>query len=132
MRLSLSRPKQVFLLAAGVLICDQLLKRQALISNHASTNVGALFGLTLPAYLPFLLLAAFLFVVYRLIRNSARQALLLPVLLILAGATSNLLDRFLYGYIIDYLQLGHLFLFNLADLALASGALLFVWRITWK
>jgi lipoprotein signal peptidase len=43
-----------------------------------------------------------------------------PVML-LAGAASNILDRFIYKGVIDYLVIPKLFTFNLADLAISIG-----------
>ncbi len=47
--------------------------------------------------------------------------------LIILGASSNLLDRLLYGAVIDYLQISWFTAFNLADvlITLGVGALLF-------
>ena len=48
---------------------------------------------------------------------------------ILAGAVANLVDRIVYGYVIDFIELqwnGNVFLplFNLADLSILSGVFL--------
>lgn len=41
--------------------------------------------------------------------------------LILAGGASNILDRIVYGFIVDYINLGDLSIFNLADLMIWTG-----------
>jgi lipoprotein signal peptidase len=41
--------------------------------------------------------------------------------MLLAGAASNILDRFIYKGVIDYLVIPKLFTFNLADLAISIG-----------
>ena len=41
----------------------------------------------------------------------------------IGGALGNLHDRLLHGYVVDYLQVRHLPIFNLADLALFLGLL---------
>jgi signal peptidase II len=46
--------------------------------------------------------------------------------LIFLGASSNLLDRIKYGFVIDYINLGPLFIFNLADLMILIGVLIFI------
>lgn len=46
--------------------------------------------------------------------------------LILAGTASNLADRLLRGGVIDYISLGWLPAFNIADAALTTGAALII------
>lgn len=40
---------------------------------------------------------------------------------VIFGALSNLVDRFKYGYVIDYLDLRYFTIFNLADVMIAGG-----------
>ena len=46
--------------------------------------------------------------------------------LIAFGAASNLLDRIKYGSVIDYLDLKYFTVFNLADLMIVCGTVLFI------
>jgi len=48
---------------------------------------------------------------------------------VLAGASSNLFDRFKYGFVIDYLDLRYFTVFNLADVMIFCGvvSLLFLY-----
>lgn len=48
--------------------------------------------------------------------------------LFLAGILSNAIDVLRYNYIIDYINLLDLFSFNLADLAIYSGAIILGWK----
>ncbi len=48
--------------------------------------------------------------------------------LVLAGAASNLFDRFRWGGVVDYFHVGTLPVFNAADLAIVSGIVLFIAR----
>jgi len=45
---------------------------------------------------------------------------------ILFGAISNMLDRFQYGFVIDYLSLKNFSIFNLADLMIALSSLFYI------
>lgn len=57
--------------------------------------------------------------------------LLLPLLLILSGATGNLLDRLRYGYVVDFIHLHvrnvfHWHIFNVADGLIFIGSSIFL------
>ena len=55
----------------------------------------------------------------------------LALVLIIAGAIGNLIDRSLYGYVVDFLhvyyQQWHYPVFNIADCAITIGAGLLIW-----
>lgn len=46
---------------------------------------------------------------------------------LLSGAVSNLLDRIIYGGVIDYFNLIYLPRFNLADVAIILGVVIWIW-----
>lgn len=48
------------------------------------------------------------------------------VFLIIAGALSNLYDRIIFGFVIDYLDLSYFTVFNLADVMIFCGVMLLV------
>lgn len=48
---------------------------------------------------------------------------------ILAGAVGNLIDRLLYGYVVDFLDFRIWPVFNIADSAITVGAILLVYSI---
>ncbi|MEO3679314.1 signal peptidase II [Rheinheimera fenheensis] len=65
-------------------------------------------------------------------RNDKNQRKLnLALSLVLAGAIGNLIDRSVYGYVIDFLHLyyqnWHYPAFNIADSAICIGAALLIW-----
>ena len=61
-----------------------------------------------------------------LVRNSHRKLLSLSLTLIAAGALGNMIDRTVYGYVVDFLdfywQGWHWPAFNVADVAICGGA----------
>jgi len=71
-----------------------------------------------------LLLIYYIFYLILNKKNNKREILLLTV--ILFGAISNILDRCLYGYVVDYLELRFFTVFNLADVMISGGALLMI------
>lgn len=54
--------------------------------------------------------------------------LLIGLWLILAGALSNLFDRLVYGYVVDFLRLWPISYFNFADLLILAGAAWLIWK----
>lgn len=96
-------------------------------------NAGAAFGMFQGGRLFFVIasVAAVIlisFVALRLPRHERLKRLWLG--LILGGAIGNLIDRILYGEVIDFLQIGfrgHYWpVFNVADMAVTIGAALLV------
>jgi signal peptidase II len=75
-------------------------------------------------------LAAACFIVYLLKRHGGQQLFCWALALILGGAIGNVLDRILYGHVIDFLDVHvnnwHWPAFNIADSAICIGAALFV------
>ena len=78
-------------------------------------------------------IAAALIIVYLLKRHAGQRLFCWALALILGGAIGNVIDRMLYGYVIDFLEfyIPHSHLppwpaFNLADSAICIGAVLFV------
>jgi signal peptidase II len=73
---------------------------------------------------------AALFIIWNLQRHSAERLFCWALALILGGAVGNVIDRILYGHVIDFLDVHvagwHWPAFNLADSAICLGAVLFV------
>lgn len=93
-------------------------------------NYGLVFSWPAPAGLIFiLLLAATVVVAGVLVRNFWRPSLATAGAgLMLIGALSNLIDRWNYGYVIDGFFFGPWWpVFNLADVAITVGLLLYLW-----
>jgi signal peptidase II len=70
--------------------------------------------------------------VYALLARSLDRPLMVSLALILAGGASNLYDRIAYdGYVVDFLNVGvgplRTGIFNLADMAITTGALIVLW-----
>ncbi len=75
-------------------------------------------------------IAAIIFIIYLLKRHAQQKLFCLSLALILGGAIGNLIDRSLYGHVIDFLDM-HAFgwhwpTFNIADCGITIGAVLFI------
>lgn len=107
---------------------------------HYTENRGVAFGMLqgqLWLFVPMTLLVVALFGAM-LVRSPLRRYKLftIPAVMIIAGAIGNLIDRILYGYVIDFLyfKLIDFPIFNFADCCVVIGAILlliffiFVWK----
>jgi len=76
-------------------------------------------------------IAAVGFILYLLRRHAGQRMFCWALALIMGGAIGNVIDRILYGHVIDFLDFhlngwGHFPAFNLADSAITLGAILFI------
>jgi signal peptidase II len=76
-------------------------------------------------------IGAVAFIVYMLRRHAGQRMFCWALALIMGGALGNVIDRLLYGHVIDFLdfhltRLGHFPAFNIADSAITIGAVLFI------
>jgi signal peptidase II len=75
-------------------------------------------------------IAAALFIIYLLRRHAGQKLFCWALALILGGALGNVIDRVIYGHVIDFLDFHvggwHWPAFNVADSAICIGAALFV------
>ena len=70
-------------------------------------------------------------IVWMLVRHRGQTLFCLAMAFILGGAMGNVLDRVMYGYVVDFLDFHwagyHFPAFNLADSAITLGAVLVIW-----
>jgi signal peptidase II len=70
------------------------------------------------------------FMLYLLKRHAGQRLFCWALALILGGAIGNVIDRAMYGYVIDFLDFHvagwHWPAFNVADMAIVGGAAMFV------
>ena len=76
-------------------------------------------------------IGAALFIVYLLKKHAGQRMFCWALALILGGAVGNVIDRILYGHVVDFLDfhwkgIGHFPAFNVADSAICIGAALFI------
>ena len=104
----------------------------ALFRFRYAQNTGAAFSMLtgnnvfLMAFSALLILGVF--VLYIKFARRSSVLLRLSALLIAFGGLGNLIDRFLYGYVVDFIELTFMrfAVFNVADAMINVGALLFV------
>lgn len=132
-------------LAVGVLVADQLTKawlvsflapgqRTEVLGTYLrlvhSQNSGALFGLFRDQAILFAIVSLGVVGMIIWFHGSAGRNTLLSVALglLLGGALGNMTDRFRYGYVVDFVDLGigdiRWYTFNVADAAISCAILL--------
>ena len=91
--------------------------------NDASLNLNALIGVLI--FFICLYLAYFIF--FKIHQGSLLKNQMLSFSLILAGGLGNLLDRMIYGYVIDFIDITfNPYVFNLADSYVTIGLIMYV------
>ncbi len=123
------------LIVLGVIVLDQLTKwlvrrdaadlpRRLLswVTLEVVHNRGISFGTFAQggAWVVVLISAVVVVLAVLLFRVDGRYTL--PLALIIAGSASNLVDRFRFGYVLDFVTVPHWPTFNVADIAIAGGA----------
>jgi signal peptidase II len=71
------------------------------------------------------------FSLYMMSKNATQRLFCFALALIMAGAVGNGIDRVVHGHVIDFLDfywtgIGHFPAFNIADIGISVGAVLFV------
>jgi signal peptidase II len=64
---------------------------------------------------------------FLLIRPRGLGFARIALLLMTAGALGNVLDRVVRGYVVDFVQVPHWPIFNVADIYVTAGAVLLAW-----
>ncbi len=96
-------------------------------------NRNFIFGIVSPSYLMAIVFAIFfIFLIWQEVNFWQKKSWVnfFAFGLIIAGAFSNLLDRFFYGAVIDYWQMRNFNIFNLADIMIVAGLIIFVFNFS--
>lgn len=71
------------------------------------------------------------FVKYKEILHRNHR-LWVAIIFLLAGITSNLIDRIIFGYVRDYVNIANIAIFNLADAMITLSVLYLVYIVVFK
>ncbi|MCP4415780.1 MAG: signal peptidase II [Chloroflexi bacterium] len=96
------------------------------------SNTGSAFGLFEGGSIIFRYLAIIVslgIIYYNQILPGKQRLLRLALGLQMGGALGNMIDRFRIGHVTDFIDIGPWYIFNLADLAVVSGALILGWLV---
>lgn len=132
------RPYHMMFFGTGVLLLDQTIK--FFVRTHPSMvwhalspflgwgyfeNTGIAFGLPFPRVLLLVLTPLVLLALFVWVSKKKRTMDWLGAVCIIVGAISNLVDRLLFGFTIDYIHIATAVI-NIADIAIVLGACLFL------
>lgn len=131
-----------YLLTIILFITDIILKQIALGNRQIYFLIPKLLAFQLfknrslgfSIYFPQILIIIFswLILLGLIILVLKKQNYFFPAALIFLGAISNLFDRLSHGFVIDYFYLFPISYFNLADLLIFSGVILFIIKLSAK
>jgi signal peptidase II len=91
-------------------------------------NENLAFGLQLDSLLFYILWTFIIFTIIHLLAKKAYNwnLRIISYIFILAGALGNMLDRFFYGCVVDFINLKFWPIFNLADVFITAGVILLI------
>lgn len=139
----------IFIIVSIVLSVDQLTKflvTRSLFYSQTIPVIKGIFNLTLvhnrgaafgilknqtPLFI-FSSVLAIILIFLNLKNGKNKKSYNIFLSLILGGALGNLIDRLLFGYVIDFLDFRIWPVFNIADSAITVGAVLLSWSILFK
>lgn len=131
-----------YILIIGLILLDRIIK-EAVILKHIEVipnilsinyveNSGIAFGL-MNRYnsiiILFNIILIILLFVYLTNINTTNGKIYIYLSVLLAGSIGNLIDRIFYGYVVDYISILDFPIFNLADIFIVIGMILFLVEI---
>jgi signal peptidase II len=113
-----------YLIQAYLPLDQEIILIPKLLSLTHLTNTGASFGILrgMNSFLIVLGLGVVVFLFYQIYQKEQTEPLW-PFALIIGGAISNVLDRVMHGFVIDFIQIPFWPSFNIADSAITIGVI---------
>ena len=89
-------------------------------------NYGISFGIMLPTFLFWIIWGIILVVLICLFIDSLNKSIMLAnaYILIITGGINNIIDRLIYGCVIDYIRIVPWNVFNLSDVFISTGVMI--------
>lgn len=119
-----------------VLLLDRLIKflHLTVSENQTVRNSGMAFGMFQGKSPVILIVSILLLAACFFLLRKTRLSGLSPIALsmIAGGALGNMIDRALYGYVIDMFPFFGWFVFNAADVGVVAGAVLCGWSLLFR
>ncbi|MDD5178088.1 MAG: signal peptidase II [Candidatus Nanoarchaeia archaeon] len=133
--------KKYFLIGFGLILLDQitklLVKKEIKVFSFFSlervTNTGALFGLFKGNNLVFIILSLIILslIIFWFIKEK-KSNIKFALILLISGLIGNLIDRIIYGFVVDFINFKFWYVFNFADCYIVLALFLLVYSETRK
>ena len=129
---------KIFSLNLVLLICfaiDRLTKLYFLQKNNVVKNDGIVFGWGSVNIIYYILVILIILVLFRILLLEYKKKNLILIILvsfILIGAISNLIDRFRFGAVIDWISIPWWSVFNLADVYIVVATIIWCFYIIYE
>ncbi len=96
-------------------------------------NRGIAFGLLADTDINFLIISLIsLVLLYLVFRFFLPSFPLWPFVLIASGALGNIIDRWMYGFVVDFIKVHQFYVFNVADAAITIGSAILIFQLLFK
>lgn len=126
--------KRKKIIIALLLIITLQLVNYIIFQNYKGSiviNTSASWSINLPAWLFFCLtLLAFTLIFY--LAHLCNPPWPYSLVILVAAGLSNLLDRFFYGGVVDYIDIKIWPVFNLADIIICGATVVFIWHFLFR
>jgi len=90
-------------------------------------NNGVAFGILIPKIISITLASIIVIILINLLLKN--KVNIFPILIILVGAISNILDRLNYNAVIDFITIKYMPIFNLADIYIVIGLIMLIYGL---
>lgn len=121
-----------FVLSLGILLLDQITKNFIVRNNFTFTfNFGIAFFSSFSALPVITVLLCFLFGVgfFILRHRNLTYNEFLALTMLLTGGFSNIIDRWQFGGVVDWISFGNFFRFNLADAVISLSVIILFYDV---
>lgn len=96
-------------------------------------NQGIAFGLLADKGINFIIISIIsLILLYIIFLYFIPVFPLWPFVLIASGAMGNILDRWMYGFVVDFIKVHQFYVFNVADAAITIGSAILIIQLLFK
>ncbi len=140
--MALKRHLLFFTTALFILVLDQLVKQfitvysvskdYSFVKIQFVKNFGIGFGLLNLPVLRWVMVAVIAAIIIGILYyysrscSQSRPVFIFALALVLGGALGNLVDRIMYGFVVDFIDFGFWPAFNIADSAITAGIILLI------
>jgi len=121
-----------FLAVSRLTVNDSIPLMNGVLHITLTKNTGAAFGIfkgMMPLFIFISVVTIFIILLYAKNLRDRSPYLKNGLLLVLAGAVGNLIDRIRLGYVIDFIDVRFWSVFNIADTTISIGGALLVYHL---